>query len=682
MVRRLSVMAPAEVVSRVRQAMRVQADLLRGSLPRRRQALPTLDGSIGPAILSPNRADAVRSTLGDRVALTVGAAEAFVSGEFSFLGYPAIQLTRPLSYDTDPFSRDVWPRRHGLLLDYRTATVGDPKWIWELNRLQHLPLLFAASLLTDEPRFAEVAVEDLESWLVQARHGYGIAWSNAYEPGLRAISLALSLDALRGLDVGDARLGAALLDSLREHVHWIRRYPSLFSSANNHRIGELTAILVTAALAPELRLGDAATAALDELRQRCDQQFATDGSHREQSFGYAVFSLELLLVAAGALRSTGAVVPGWLDDVFRRAADALAAQLGEDDPDPRYGDRDDGGATLLGGRTVRSGRHVLSSLRHALGERDAETARDLDPSSLWLFGGCAQALSRRRGAGPESRWLKDAGLVLLRAGRSSVAFDVGPMGFGRLAAHGHADALHVTVARGGTLLVGDPGTGSYFRNAAAHRAFRSTGFHATVVVDGVDQADAEGPFLWGRPPMVAVSAVDLGRRTATASHDGYRRLGDPVTHTRTVLLIEDGLLLIRDILSASLAHRYSQRWPLPAGAGVEARAEGAFTVTAGDAALLLQSVCSAPCAATVTTGGFEPFEGWWSNALESIEPAPLVRYDAFTVGGVEFVTLLAFGMQAEAELEVGWDERVSVVRNGSERVIPFEVDVTPVGGRR
>ena len=48
----------------------------------------------------------------------------------------------------------------------------DPKWIWELNRLQHLPWLAQAWLFTGDERYAE-ALDQLDAWITEparARH--------------------------------------------------------------------------------------------------------------------------------------------------------------------------------------------------------------------------------------------------------------------------------------------------------------------------------------------------------------------------------------------------------------------------------------------------------------------------------------------------------------------------------
>jgi hypothetical protein len=63
-------------------------------------------------------------------------------------------VVEDLGEDTDPFSGSSWPRKHGKRIDYRRDGPGDPKWIWELNRCQDLPLLVSAMLVSGDQRYA------------------------------------------------------------------------------------------------------------------------------------------------------------------------------------------------------------------------------------------------------------------------------------------------------------------------------------------------------------------------------------------------------------------------------------------------------------------------------------------------------------------------------------------------
>jgi hypothetical protein len=581
-------------------------------------------------------------------AMTVARADAVLTGDTSALGYAVTDSQlggRDLA--VDPVSGYVWPNDHGKRLDFRDSPA-NPKTIWEVNRCQELPVLAAASLVSGDRRYEEAAASMLLHWLEHQVPGRGIAWANGFEAGIRAISLALAYDALAARrDLAD-RLREPVIGSLWEHARWIERDPSTHSSANNHRVGELVGLLAVARLAPELPEAERWTsAALDALRREASVQILPDGSGAEQSFAYTRFVLDLLLVAVALLDATGCNPPDEVLGALERAGHALWAQLGRpEEGDPTYGDNDDGRAVRLDGLQSRSGRGVAASICARTGSTFARTvAERLDPAACWMFG--VEGRDRFDRAAPVelpgSVLLESAGLAVLRRGRSRVTVDAGPLGYLSLAAHGHADALAVTLSADGADLVVDPGSGTYFGRAAAIRnAFRGTGFHATVLVDGKDQSSSGGPFLWSRHAASWFHRVDLAHCVVIAEHDGYLADAAPVRHRRAVLVLESGDVLVYDRLDGVGEHTASVRWPLheslsaEAVAPHEARAQGPART-----GLCVRTAATSRGSMSVAHGQRHPFEGWSSPCLEELTPAPLVKWDVTFRGKLDAVTLLS-----------------------------------------
>ena len=80
--------------------------------------------------------------------------ERVLAGQVRYFGYPEVVLGRPIDWSRDGVTGFDWPDVPARTLDHRTAPA-DPKWIWELNRLQHLPWLAQAYLFTGREEFAE-----------------------------------------------------------------------------------------------------------------------------------------------------------------------------------------------------------------------------------------------------------------------------------------------------------------------------------------------------------------------------------------------------------------------------------------------------------------------------------------------------------------------------------------------
>ena len=204
-------MSPAELVWRiglpVERAMRAAKDKLGLSSP---SGEPNLlgdgdwvaallafrRGEGRPVLLDRGRAAVVASERPELVAELIEAADRAANLRFAFFGYPEVQLPQPVDWNYDPVADVRWPTVAASKIDHRNAAA-DVKWIWELNRLQHLPWLAQAWLFTGDDRYSERAFAQLNSWLAQNPPGRGIGWRGAFEAGIRAISVAVALQGLR-----------------------------------------------------------------------------------------------------------------------------------------------------------------------------------------------------------------------------------------------------------------------------------------------------------------------------------------------------------------------------------------------------------------------------------------------------------------------------------------------------
>lgn len=590
-----------------------------------------------------------------------------LAGRYCYFGYDARYLPEAIDYARDPFSGRTWPARHGKHIDYRLAGPGDPKWIWELNRLQELPLLAAASLISGDDRYVRRGADLARRWIDTTEPGRGIAWSNGFEAGMRAISLALFLDALRGSPFLDQADVEKIVVSLWQHARWVRRDPSTHSSANNHLVGELAGLVAIGLLAPELREAEVLIDhGLAGLAREAERQIAHDGTSVEQAFRYHLFVIEHLLVAIALLDARGRSCPAAITDALRRSGQALAAQLGASEPEPTYGDGDDAVVVRLAGCDLRSGRAVAGGIAARLGDRGARAAAAPAAGVLayWLFGEAgAERFGRTEPAATAgSLLLPDAGIVILRGGSRRVIVDAGPVGYLAIAAHGHADALQLTLSDAADDLVVDPGAGSYFACPDVRAALRGTAAHPTVAVDGADQSESGGPFLWTRHASARLVSLDLDGRVVVAEHSGYGALPDPVNHRRLVRAAAEGPIVVVDQLISAEAHDVVQSWPLHPSLDASLDRD-VVRVTLGGRPRFLVAV-GATVAGRLELHRAEqaPLRGWYSRRLEHLEPAWLASWSATAVGPIEVVALL-WPLSDDA-----WPEPLLAVERSSEEL--------------
>ena len=639
---RAGAMSPREAAWRAR---RLAAETARIAEPRERTDSKVLsthpvdwnallvafrDGTRRPVLLDEGHANIIAAELPTEVAALLVEAERLVTGERSYFGYPTVNVGSPTDWNYDPVTGHRWPAVPGSRIDHRAAR-SDPKWIWELNRLQHLPVLAEAWLFSGDPRFAQRAFDDLDSWLDQNPVGTGIAWRGAFEAGIRAISVAVALQGLRkspALTTQRYRATVRMLDASARYC-WHGR--SRFSSANNHLIGELAGLVTVHLMFPEL----AAPAvlygrALDDLVAEADRQILPDGAGAEQALGYQMLTAELLGLVVALIRLRGDQVPSKLIAALDRSTRYLMALVGSDDPEPRYGDDDDGLALRLGPERKRSARQHLSIMATTTGNKVATRFGAPSTTAAWIAAGLGTGLAETgagvgRGEVDADLYAPNGGLVMLRTGGQRLTMDVGPLGYLSTAAHGHADALSVTLSIGGHELIADPGTGSYYGNPGWRTVHRGTRAHSTVCVDGADQSVIGGPFYWRRHAATRIHCVDLDRGIVDAEHDGYCRFDDPVVHRRWLIAPrDDATIAVVDLLDGRSVHHVAVSWPLHPDLEASPTGDGHLVTRDGSPVLQLCYAATSP----IETGQFRADEesgmGWWSDRLEDRRPAWLV----------------------------------------------------------
>lgn len=171
-----------------------------------------------------------------------------------------------------------------------------------------------------------------------------------------------------------------------------------------------------------------------------------------------------------------------------------------------------------------------------------------------------------------------------------VRVDASPLGFGRLAAHGHCDALHVSIWDGQHALVIDPGTGGYFESKELRADLASWNAHnGPQPAGGFRTPRRAGTFLWAEPHARPVPACGDDSLRITFNHEGVQLI-------RTVR-IDRGLVMIEDSISSHEAIR--ARWTFAPGQEVE-KSKNAISIsrdgkvwhleTSGDAAVTTESV--------------------------------------------------------------------------------------------
>lgn len=527
-----------------------------------------------------------------------------------------------------------WPQDHWATIDYRPGNPhGDIRINWELNRLQFLP----AMALSDEGLAASI----IDDWLRRNPYLQGPSYCSAMEVALRWISVFWAVCLFRRpvddnliRDIG----GLAFTSG-----HFIESRLSTYSSAGNHLIVEAVGLFW---IGKALEETDQGRLWLDRARrilwEQIPRQIHPDGVGREQSFWYLGFVLDAVLHYF--LLEERSLIPEEVASRVEGAAEFLHETAPDGDAYFDYGDRDDGFVFRDGTDYQESPfPAILNVASSVFGRLDWQSSLPwaVGRHRFWTGIDCQGKVGTRAmpaddaphsGAAPSKRGIRTfphGGITVMKWGKGSLLFRHAPLGLEPTYAHGHADALAVLFFWGAASVLIDPGTGQYNGRQAIRNYFRSTLAHNTVQVEGRDQAEMLGPFMWRDSYAAELTLAEEGRSlVAEAAHRAYEGRFK-VVHRRRVEWEGAKRVTIRDRFSCpSEAIRYTGALHLGDCKGVTREAG---SVSADFEGFTLSLLFSPSVTVAVHHGSENPLVGWRSRRYGSIEPAFAITFSS-TIG--------------------------------------------------
>ncbi len=452
----------------------------------------------------------------------------------------------------------------------------DVKMAWAVGRGDQWVSLAQGAVLDPHggAEHARALTASVCDFAVENRVGHGVHWASAMEAALRAWNLVLALWILSAraappepeLAVEVARLLVATGRFVLAHLEDDTAVP------NNHLVADWLGLLACAEGLPEWPEAPRWRAlALQGLAHAIEEQVHDDGTSFEGSIPYQRFATELF--AAGAILAHAARRP--LGGAHARRLAALFRStrvlLSSSGRIPQIGDNDSGRVLALRERGPTEGGYLLplgaalfrdASLLAGPGAADAaEVAWLLGPRAL------AAVAAMRPGRPAGSASFPQGGFHVLRRGKLEAFVSCGRNGQRGIGGHSHNDKLALELHAGGALAVCDPGNPSYTGDPDLRNAFRATRAHATVVVDGLEQAPILPDRLFALPDVsdARLLAFEPGGAAArlAGEHRGFARAG--VVHRREIAVAAHGVIVV-DRLAGRSAHAVELRWPFASGA--------------------------------------------------------------------------------------------------------------------
>lgn len=519
------------------------------------------------------------------------AADHIIDGYLDIFSHHNLYVGHPPNWNQNPLSGNHAPLVFGKSLNYRDESlVGDIKYLWEPARHLQIVTLAQAYHQSRDKRYLEAIQTQISSWIEQCPHMLGPHWSSSLELAIRLINWSIAWQIIGGEaspifngKKGD-RFKQQWLNSIYQHMHFIKGHFSRYSSANNHLIGEAAGLFIATLTWPfwtESKQWN--TIAKDILENETLRQNDEDGVNREQTTSYQQFVLDFLLLAGIAGNFSGVQLSVSFWGRIESMMEFISSMIDVAGNIPMIGDADDGLVVRLSLEDDWNPFRSLLTIGSILFDRDDFFGAGLpDDKYSWLVEPVSTSKDSDENTEKSTkldikRDYKESGYYIIGSNFTTLdevkaVVDAGPIGYQSIAAHGHADALSVVLSYKGREFLIDPGTYSYHTKQKWRDHFRGTAAHNTVRVDGLDQSTSGGNFMWVKKARancdkwISTSQCDIFK----GSHDGYCRLHDPVIHRRSIYYDKvKKEMSITDIIECSKSHYLEWFWHLSETCTVE-----------------------------------------------------------------------------------------------------------------
>jgi len=465
--------------------------------------------------------------------------------KFSFLGVD-IEYKDRIEWNKDPITRQEYPHIFYRNI-YKFSRDTDVKYVWELNRHEHLLNLGIAYCLTADERYTKEFCKQVNDWIETNPYLVGVNWTSSLEIAVRAINWVLAYNLFLDSKYLDKEINYKILNSLYQHGRYIRRNLSFFSSPYNHLIGEATSIFILGTLFPEFKEANQwKTIGWQILESQIEKQFFKDGGGVEQAISYHHYTLGFYLLAIILQIKNGIKVSSKILKVIEQAIEFSMYLIKPDGTLPMIGDMDDARAVKFGIVNEKWDFRTFLVIGAILFNRAdfKKISGEISKEALWLLG--TEGLIKYNNLDsklPDQTSIPfySSGYFIMRSDWRKEAdylcFDCGTQSAGLYknstpsVAHGHADALSFELVVNGKAVIIDPGMFSY-HDEYFQNYFRSTAAHNTIVIDKKSQSTLIGKLGWARTytPKCQKWFTSEFVDYVIGEHDGYV----PIIHQRVI----------------------------------------------------------------------------------------------------------------------------------------------------
>lgn len=389
----------------------------------------------------------------------------------------------------------------------------------------------------NNPEALNILKEHFYAWVRENPFLKGVNWASSMEIAIRAYQWMITYCILS--EIEDEKFLKDLLKGITNSTQYVFKNLSLHSSANNHLILEVAIGSMIGYFLKPIYKQSWFEIGQKILKEQIPLQVYEDGVNKEQAVHYHAFVLDSILQYNLFLRAISKP-PLYEKHIYEMVK--FLGYLQQGGSVTEIGDSDDAKIIDVNGEDKNYYLYILQLASIYYGEQFIEFSSLYPEVALFNTGNFDNLKQHEYDSFYE---FKHGGYEFLNHNNHYLIFDVGSLGFGAIAAHGHADALSLVYHFNKKPILVDPGTYIYNIESNWRDYFRKTSSHNTLSDNNNDQSVMNGPFLWSKKTHAKL--IDSGETEEiiymSGEHDGY----SPNTHKRAITYMkEQGIVIIAD----------------------------------------------------------------------------------------------------------------------------------------
>ena len=419
-----------------------------------------------------------------------------------------------------------WPKdKVSFDIEFKESNFGDVRYTWEINRHLFFPRLALYYKKYNDEKYINHLKKLFYNWVEENPFLKGVNWSSPMEIAIRAYQWLITLSLLSECE--DVEFKKDLIKAILNSIEYVSENLSAFSSANNHLILEAAIMSIVGYSLEAIYKQNWFKVGNGILKKEIPLQVYEDGVNKEQAAHYHAFVLDMMLQYNIFLKKINKET--LYENILYKMTEFIG-YIFNNNSAVEFGDSDDAKILDFTGNKKDYYKFLLKLSSFYYKEKFLDI-NDVDLEIKLLIDDKCNLDGYKKYEYKNLKIFKQGGYAFIRQKDDFLMFDFGNLGFGSIAAHGHADALSIIYHNKKPIFI-DLGTYVYNVNKQWRDYFRKTENHNTLYIEGICQSKMEGPFLWSKKANAKLVDFDENQNLIylKANHDGYL----PSIHERSI----------------------------------------------------------------------------------------------------------------------------------------------------